>query len=65
MMRVDIEKDNCAMCVAEYKPQKSNVPIYRFNIGVRRIHLCKRHFYEFMDTMIKFYEKDKEDEGDK
>lgn len=58
-MKVDIEKDNCSMCVAEYKANKSDGPMYHFNIGVHRVHLCKKHFYEFMDTMIDFYEEEK------
>lgn len=63
-MNADIEKGNCAMCIAEYRGNKSKAPIYHFRVGVHRVHLCKEHFYEFMDTMIEFYEKDKDEVND-
>lgn len=57
MPRIDIEKGNCAMCIGDGKPSK---PVYcSFNIGYHHICLCKEHFYEFMEVMMEFYEKDK------
>lgn len=59
MPRVDIEKDNCAMCIADGKSSK---PVYcNFNIGYHYIHLCKEHFCEFMEVLMEFYEKNNRD----
>lgn len=58
---IDITKPFCWMCAYDNIDTMKR-PLFHFNIGSRRVHLCKEHFYELSEALYDFCKKDKRGE---